>query len=257
MNMKNVRIFVVLLCLVLMISCEKDSKLVTPFYPVASFETLKEIYEDGEAIHFENTSQHAVSQLWKFGDLATSTERDPVFIYRIPDDFLGLRFAAVLEVTGKDGQVDTARKVLRVSKRIFHDLVIHQLSDEVLEKIPHEEGKETRLIVLFGYGNNKLDWIKPDQTIPSKPISREMDLPFRMNHSLTWPDAPMHKANWFLRLSAETEDKGERSLLKEFQFDPTVQEAVQVSERVWKFFLSDGDDLVSVEFTYISKGPWT
>lgn len=81
--MKNVRIFVVLLCLVLTISCEKDSKVVTPFYPVASFETLKEIYEDGETIHFYNTSQHADSQLWKFGDLEISAEDNPVFTYKI------------------------------------------------------------------------------------------------------------------------------------------------------------------------------
>jgi len=77
--------------------------------PVAGFTMDKNLAEPGELITFTNTSEHAVSYSWDFGDNATSASIDPVHIYSIEGTF-----TVQLTATGPGGVTNTATNTVTI-----------------------------------------------------------------------------------------------------------------------------------------------
>ncbi|MFW6222440.1 MAG: PKD domain-containing protein [Bacteroidota bacterium] len=249
--MKKINLFFIMPIFMVLSGCDKDSDNQPMIPPVASFETEKQYYDDGEVIQFINTSENASSYLWNFGGVTTSTEENPTYSAQL-HDFLGNRFSVSLKAFAEDGSSDSIIKYFAISKRILHDIEIVDMSDEIRNRIPWSEITNTELVVYMGPVNDPLEWIVPGQTIPPSIISKDFELPFRYNLMTSWPRIGMNNTDWILRISAQLEGNTEtRIMLKEFYFNPAKIQFLDKDEYIKHFVLSEEDLSLKVYFYYI------
>jgi PKD domain-containing protein len=75
-------ILIIIACLLFLMGCKKKEPEI-----IANFSySLKSKYAP-DTVTFSNTSQNADSYFWDFGDTTTSTEVNPVHIYKYPGEF--------------------------------------------------------------------------------------------------------------------------------------------------------------------------
>ena len=70
----NYRYSIFALILIFLVACKKEE-------PIASFSASKTSAEVDEVISFSNSSDHATSYAWDFGDGTTSTQESPTHAF--------------------------------------------------------------------------------------------------------------------------------------------------------------------------------
>ncbi len=238
-----------MLVITFLVACDEDEpEVILP--PVAAFETEKEVYDEGEPIAFFNKSENAVSFFWTFGEDVTTTEENPVYTPVIYSSFQGQGFRAKLVAVGEDGSLDSTETFVAASKRIFYGIVIKEMSESIMEKIPFEEGKSTELYLLTGVPGDNYEWINEYQTFIPASITENFSLPFQYPHIITWPNVYMGNNLWFFHFHASVEGSEEVVSIKEIYFNPTYIEPYKEENGYYIFEVGDDDIKIDVKFSY-------
>lgn len=230
-------------------SCSKDEG--RPEWPVASFETEKTFYDDGDTIKFFNTSKNSVSYSWSFGNKTFSDEPNPEFFVDLKG-FLGYSFTADLTAYSAEGLKDSHSEVFTISKRLLLDLHILRMDSSLVERIAQSGQQELTLRIYMGPVGNPLEWIKPEQTIPPSIFNVESGFPQKIHVMRTWPVIAMSNELWFIRFSFEPkgEDAGNSILLKKFQFNPCKTDFILKEDGIRQFVIENEEMEIAIDFIY-------
>jgi gliding motility-associated-like protein len=118
----------------------------------------------GEPIQFVNTSIGGTSFEWFFGDLSSSDEENPEYIYATPGEWEVMLIASDVSGSGGCLEPDTAFATLFIQE------TPNPLIDEVPVLCPGEE------VTLQAYGTDALIW-QPDPTLSDPTISNPVASP--------------------------------------------------------------------------------
>lgn len=128
--MKNTRYILLLAAFFTFTNCNKDDDTITTLPPMAEFEISNTTPKVDEQIIFTNTSQHATSYEWDFGDGNSSTDENPVHSYASAGSF-----SVKLTATGEGGS-DSASKVVTVMDATpIADFTINKTTAGIGERI--------------------------------------------------------------------------------------------------------------------------
>ena len=232
----------------LMACSEDEPEKILP--PVAAFETEKKIYDQGEPIEFFNKSENAESYLWTFGADITSTEENPVYTPVFPSNAQGYGFRVKLVAMGADGTTDTLLSFARASKRALRTITITEMSEDIIEKIPIEDGKVTELYLLTGIVNDPYDWINEYQTYPARTITEDFSIPYDFYISPSWSDVYMGNQEWFFHLHASVKGSEEVVSIKRIVFNPTHYEWYEAEKGYNAYDIGDEEISLKVRFFY-------
>jgi hypothetical protein len=226
--------------------CSKTEELRQVLIAEASFELDKEFYEIAEPIHFVNTSVNAVSYLWTFGDMATSTEANPVFTPDVHPNFIGARVMVTLQAMSEDGSSSEMKKVVTSSQRLIRKISIDGISEQLTELIPFAEGRKTELLVNVGsVGHPWFDQYKE----PAVQYSTPMQLPLKVaefSHR-SWP---MGNDMFFINIYARLQDDQTPLLLHSVEFIPSQMPAEKIVNNIHKFSLQSAEISMTIEYMY-------
>jgi hypothetical protein len=214
----------------------------------ASFRLEKEFYDDGEIISVVNTTKNAFSFYWEIGDEVNYTDKDPVFSTNLKED-LTKTISIALHVYGGDGEFDSCNKTIKVSKRIFVDFAITQMSKDLRSTIVVDEKEMTYLVAFIGPVSNVDGWSPQNHALPLRSFSKNIQLPYDFNLG-QWQAIAMNNEEWYLRLSTQVNGQRVPQFLKEFRFNPTKEKSILVDKRINKFVLADDQMEVEILFEY-------
>lgn len=140
----------------LVFSCGPDDDMMTPSIqePIASFDISKLTPEVGETVTFSNTSQHATSYSWDFGDGNKSTEKSPSHAFAA----IGT-FTVSLTATGEGGTNSISKTIDVMAIPPQADFIMDKSTAEVGEPVTFTNLSEnaTSYEWDFGDGNTSTD----------------------------------------------------------------------------------------------------
>ena len=149
--MKQIFLFFgpVTLLSILMISCEKEAP-----KPVALFTMSKTTAVVDESISFTNTSEHATSYAWDFGDGNTSSDENPTHSYSSVGNF-----SVTLTATGEGGEHSHSESITIAHPAPNAGFLINKSTAEPGDTIifTNTSANATSYIWDFGDGNTSTD----------------------------------------------------------------------------------------------------
>ncbi|MEZ5045258.1 MAG: PKD domain-containing protein [Saprospiraceae bacterium] len=154
--MKNLKFYLIAISFLLVFSCGPDDDMMTPSIqePIASFDISKLTPEVNENIVFSNTSQHATSYSWDFGDGNKSTLKSPSHTYAA----IGT-FTVSLTATGEGGTNSTSKMIDVMAIPPQADFMMDKSTAEVGETVSFTNLSEnaTSYEWDFGDGNSSTE----------------------------------------------------------------------------------------------------
>ncbi|PKP38829.1 MAG: hypothetical protein CVT98_04705, partial [Bacteroidetes bacterium HGW-Bacteroidetes-15] len=219
--MKSTHFFVLIILSFTITGCTKEETMIPSSKIKASFEIQKEIFDDGEAICFENTSEDAQRFYWELGNEMHSIEKDPIISIDLAEE-ISKTVPITLHAYCGEGYFDSFTKSVIVSKRILLDFRITKMVDELRSSIAMAEGKKTYLLGHIGPVKEVDGWSPLDHALPKRPFNKYIHLPYTFNLG-EWHTIAMNNEEWYLRLSTIIEGERVPRYLKEFRFNPTKQ----------------------------------
>jgi hypothetical protein len=251
--MKSTFLLMVLLVAVLAISCDDDDTSIIKPLPVAGFKLDKPYYEEGDTVLLINKSRHAHSYLWKIDGEFFSTETHPVFF-----DYDLLPFGKTFRITlfafDKDSlNYDSTEMRCDIARRRISDIHITHMSESFRQMIPQAEGKETRLIIFLGPAEEPFEWYGFEQSLWSKPFSRDQQLPWQYVTG-SWATFAMNNTEWLFRISFEVDGPDDRITAAEFVVNPIKQPSAPYPgnpDKLRKFSLTNDDFSMDIIFSIL------
>ncbi len=253
--MKAVKISTILIlgaCLMLT-SCDNDKEKIRPADPVARFSFHKKYYEEGDTVRMMNKSKHAHSFLWQIDGKDYSTDRNPIF-YDYELWPYGKSFRIKLFAFDKDtSKYDMMEQQCNIARRRISDIHITYLSDELRQMIPQVADKETRLIIFLGPVEAPFEWYGVEQSLWSKPFSRDQELPWQYVHG-SWATFAMNNTDWLFRFSFEVDGPDDRVTAAQFIVNPIQQPwqpYPQNPDKLRMFTLANDDININIIFSIL------
>ena len=148
--MKKLKLLLILAVFISILGCsnEDDNSVPLP-KPIASFELGKTLPEVGEPFQLVNTSLHANSYEWDFGDGNKSIEKEPTHTYLEPGSY-----NINLMVTGNGGINSTTKTVSVVEKPPVADFSVDKSTVDVGEAVVFNNNSENANSFLWDFGDN-------------------------------------------------------------------------------------------------------
>ena len=214
----------------------------------AKFQIQKEVYDDGETIELQNTSENAQSFVWIIGDEELITDSNPVLEYSLNGE-TSKTIPVALEVYGKNGEFNRFESEIKVGSRIFKGFAIQSMTNELRGKIVMENNKRTTLVSCLGLIGEVDGWSPPHHYLPEVDFSKYVKLPFKFESEKT-PKIAMNNEEWYLRLSTRLDGQRTPIFLKEFKFNPARATLCNKSKSPLSFIISDEEMTIEVFFSY-------
>lgn len=251
--MRNTFLLMFLFVAVFTLSCDDDDSSKIQPLPVADFKMDKPYYEEGDTVRLINRSRHAHSYLWKIDGEYFSAETHPLFFdYELMS--FGKTFMITLFAFDKDSsQYDSIEKRCDIARRRISDIHITRMSDNFRQLIPQVEGKETKLIIFLGPAEAPFEWYGFEQSLWSKPFSRDQQLPWQYVTG-SWATFAMNYTDWLFRLSFEVDGPDDRITAAEFIVNPIQQPSAPYPgnpDKLRKFTLSKEDLSMDIIFSIL------
>ena len=182
--MKSKLLIGLLLVLTVTSGCKKE-EIMSPYSETkAKFQIQKEVYDDGETIELQNTSENAQSFVWIIGDEELITDSNPVLEYSLNGE-TSKTIPVALEVYGKNGEFNRFESEIKVGSRIFKGFAIQSMTNELRGKIVMENNKRTTLVSCLGLIGEVDGWSPPHHYLPEVDFSKYVKLPFKFESEKT------------------------------------------------------------------------
>lgn len=218
--------------------------------PIAGFTMDKSLAEPGEVITFTNTSEHATSYSWDFGDGATSTSENPVHIYAEEGTY-----TVQLKATGLGGATNTATNTATIN---YADPVAGFTMDKTeaapLEVITFTNTSENASSYMWDFGDGETS------TVTDPTHAYETEGTFTIQLTAVGPGGATNSSSatltttWGDPVAGFTMDKTEAAPQEDITF---TNESENAESYVWDFGDGSTSTVTNPIYSYDSEGTFT
>jgi len=205
-----------------LISCEEQIKEEITIEPDADFCTDKNYYEAGDTVYFINKSKNAEKYSWIFNSdnpEATSEKKNPIYIYSIPNGFVGADYAVTLTCASETGNKSSVTKKVKIGYRYLDYFKINELQSNLIEQT---NGDSISLYAFFGPTSNPDVWDvgNNNHSFHNQTVHKDEITNVTFKWPYSFPNVLLTEETWFVKIFMEN-DNGKDPCLADIFFIPS------------------------------------